>query len=256
MPRYSPRGLRKRPCPDNYFDAVVGNVPFGDYAVHDPAMKHQLTRAIHDYFFAKSLEKAAARRRHGADHQPLHDGQAGRRPSAGIWPSTPTCWARSGCRTRLSRAMPERKSRPTFCSCASARPARSRRAKPGAELETIDSPDGPIAVNEYFARHPEMMLGHDEARRHACTAAREPTLEGELTPELLHQRRRMLCPQAPMSRRTKARGPPPPMLDAEAFTGIKDGAYAERDGAIVIRNGNSFETASPVRHPPPRASAA
>jgi hypothetical protein len=25
--------------------------------VHDPAMKRQLTRAIHDYFFAKSLEK-------------------------------------------------------------------------------------------------------------------------------------------------------------------------------------------------------
>jgi tRNA A58 N-methylase Trm61 len=33
---------------DTYFDAVVGNVPFGDYAVHDPAMKHQLTRAIHE----------------------------------------------------------------------------------------------------------------------------------------------------------------------------------------------------------------
>ena len=35
----------------------VDNVPFGDYAVHDPAMKPHLTRAIHDYFFAKSLEK-------------------------------------------------------------------------------------------------------------------------------------------------------------------------------------------------------
>ena len=23
----------------------------------------------------------------------------------------------------------------------------------------IDSPEGPIAVNEYYARHPEMMLG-------------------------------------------------------------------------------------------------
>jgi hypothetical protein len=36
---------------------VVGDVPFGDYPVHDPAMKHHLTRSIHDYFFAKSLEK-------------------------------------------------------------------------------------------------------------------------------------------------------------------------------------------------------
>jgi hypothetical protein len=51
------KGFEETPLPDSYFDAVVGNVPFGDYAVHDPSMKHQLTRAIHDYFFAKSLEK-------------------------------------------------------------------------------------------------------------------------------------------------------------------------------------------------------
>jgi hypothetical protein len=51
------KGLEETPLPDNYFDAVVGNVPFGDYAIHDPSMKRQLTRAIHDYFFAKSLEK-------------------------------------------------------------------------------------------------------------------------------------------------------------------------------------------------------
>ena len=51
------KGFEETPLPDNYFDAVVGNVPFGDYGVHDPSMKRQLTRAIHDYFFAKSLEK-------------------------------------------------------------------------------------------------------------------------------------------------------------------------------------------------------
>ena len=41
--------------------------------------------------------------------------------------------------------------------------------------------------------------------------------------------------------RDEGRGPPPAVLDAESFTGIKDGAYAERDGAIVMRNGNRFE---------------
>jgi adenine-specific DNA methylase len=51
------KGFEETPLPDNYFDAVVGNVPFGDYGVHDPSMKHHLTRSIHDYFFAKSLEK-------------------------------------------------------------------------------------------------------------------------------------------------------------------------------------------------------
>src|SRR5208282_2808823 len=42
------KGFEETPLPDNYFDAVVGNIPFGNYAVHDPSMKHQLTRAIHD----------------------------------------------------------------------------------------------------------------------------------------------------------------------------------------------------------------
>ena len=71
----------------------------------------------------------------------------------------------------------------------------------------------------------------------------EPTLEGELTPELLATRRRSRCPKAHTSRGTKRAARRLPVLDAEAFTGIKDGAYAERDGSIVIRNGNSFEPA-------------
>jgi len=42
--------------PDSFFDAVVGNVPFGDFGVADKRYdkNHFL---IHDYFFAKSLDK-------------------------------------------------------------------------------------------------------------------------------------------------------------------------------------------------------
>ena len=42
--------------PDSFFDAVVGNVPFGDFKVSDKKYdKHKFL--IHDYFFAKSLDK-------------------------------------------------------------------------------------------------------------------------------------------------------------------------------------------------------
>ena len=42
--------------PDSFFDAVVGNVPFGDFSVADKKYdKHHFL--IHDYFFAKSLDK-------------------------------------------------------------------------------------------------------------------------------------------------------------------------------------------------------
>jgi hypothetical protein len=51
------KGFEETALPDNFFDVVVGNVPFGDYGVHDPSYKRTLTRAIHDYFFAKSVDK-------------------------------------------------------------------------------------------------------------------------------------------------------------------------------------------------------
>jgi hypothetical protein len=51
------KGFEETPLPDNFFDAVVGNVPFGDYRVHDPSYNRKLTKAVHDYFFAKSLDK-------------------------------------------------------------------------------------------------------------------------------------------------------------------------------------------------------
>ena len=51
------KGFEETALPDNFFDAVIGNVPFGNYAVHDPSYKRPLTRTIHDYFFAKSLDK-------------------------------------------------------------------------------------------------------------------------------------------------------------------------------------------------------
>ncbi|MDO4317234.1 MAG: N-6 DNA methylase [Lachnospiraceae bacterium] len=42
--------------PDSFFDAVVGNVPFGDIRINDRRYnKHNFL--IHDYFFAKSLDK-------------------------------------------------------------------------------------------------------------------------------------------------------------------------------------------------------
>ncbi len=42
--------------PDSFFDAIVGNVPFGDIRINDRRYnKHNFL--IHDYFFAKSLDK-------------------------------------------------------------------------------------------------------------------------------------------------------------------------------------------------------
>lgn len=50
------QGFEDANLPDSFFDAVVGNVPFGDFKVPDKRYdKHKFL--IHDYFFAKSLDK-------------------------------------------------------------------------------------------------------------------------------------------------------------------------------------------------------
>jgi N12 class adenine-specific DNA methylase len=235
------KAFEETPLPDNYFDAIVGNVPFGDFGVHDPSIKPQLTRAIHDYFLAKSLEKLRpggvmalitsrytmdkendAIRRHLAEHADLLG--AIRLPNTAF---------KSNAGTEVTTDI-------LFL----------RKHAPGAQqvghawrrLETINSSDGPIVVNEYYVRHPEMMLGRMKLEGTMYRGA-EPTCEGHLTLELLRQAVDSL-PKGAYIRRDEARGPPSAVLDADAFTGIKDGAYAVRGGALVIRNGNSFETAS------------
>ena len=52
----SVNGFEKVQMPDSFFDAAVGNVPFGDFKVVDKRYdKHHWL--IHDYFFGKALDK-------------------------------------------------------------------------------------------------------------------------------------------------------------------------------------------------------
>ena len=50
------QGFEKVNVPDSFFDGVVGNVPFGDFKVLDKRYD-KYNFLIHDYFFAKSLDK-------------------------------------------------------------------------------------------------------------------------------------------------------------------------------------------------------
>ncbi|MFZ0591440.1 MAG: N-6 DNA methylase [Bryobacteraceae bacterium] len=45
--------------PDQFYDIVIGNVPFGNVPVYDPTYRRQpaLTRSLHDYFLVKSVDK-------------------------------------------------------------------------------------------------------------------------------------------------------------------------------------------------------
>ena len=51
------QGFETALLPDNYYDAAISNVPFGDIRIHDRRYKPYLTRSIHNYFFVKALDK-------------------------------------------------------------------------------------------------------------------------------------------------------------------------------------------------------
>ncbi len=234
------KGFEETRLPDNYFDAVVGNVPFGDYAVHDPAMPRDVTRAIHDYFFAKSLEKtrpggvmALITSRYTLDKQDetVRKYLAEKADLLGAI-RLPNTAFKGNAGTEVTTDILFLKKR-----APGAQPA----GETWQHLGTIDSADGPIHVNEYFVHHPEMMLGKMKLEGTMYRGA-EPTLEGTLTPELLARVVHSL-PEGAYIPKDEGRGPPK-IIEAQSFTGIKDGAYALVDDKVVIRNGSSFEPTS------------
>ena len=51
------QGFEKANIPNNFMDVAISNVPFGNYAVVDKSYPKKVTSAIHNYFFAKTLDK-------------------------------------------------------------------------------------------------------------------------------------------------------------------------------------------------------
>ena len=49
-------GYEKADLPDSFFDVAIGNVPFGDFKINDSRYDKN-NFLIHDYFFAKTLDK-------------------------------------------------------------------------------------------------------------------------------------------------------------------------------------------------------
>ncbi len=60
---YAPHGVdvrvapfEKTPLPENWFDLVIGNVPFGKYKVADPSNRGYTRFSIHNYFIGRALD--------------------------------------------------------------------------------------------------------------------------------------------------------------------------------------------------------
>ena len=241
------KGFEETPLPDNYFDAVVGNIPFGNYPVSRSRLSPQpgLTRAIHDYFFAKSLDKlrpggvmALITSRYTMDKQDatIRRYLAERADLLGAIRLPNTAFkANAGTEVTTDILFLQKRA-----------PGAPARGEAWRELDAIDTPDGPIAVNEYFARHPEMMLGKMRLEGTMYRGG-EPTLAGELTPERSRQAPSHRCPTAFTSRATQGRAPRRHRAggDRRIVSGVKDGAFAERDGAHCHPQRRALRTRQP-----------
>ena len=257
------KGFEETALPDNFFDAVIGNIPFGNYSVHDPAYRHSpVTRTIHDYFLAKSLDKlrpggvmALITSRYTMDKQDstMRRYLAERADLVGAIRLPDTAFkANAGTEVTTDilffqkRGPGNPQSRQGGTASSEIAPSRGR-GEAWRELASITTPDGDLSVNEYFGRHPEMMLG--EMRLEGTMYRdREPTLAGELSPERLKQAVASLpegiCADRHAGPGERARPPPEnkDLADVDAAD-VKDGAYAIRDGLLAIRRGAIFETA-------------
>ena len=146
-------GFEKTTYPDNFFDVVVGNVPFGDYKIFDPKYNKYNFR-IHDYFIAKALDQVRP------------GGMVAVITTKGtLDKANPTIRKYLAERAELVGAI--RLPNTAFKDNAGTEVTsdilflqkRERKIDIEPDWVHLGVTDDGIAVNSYFAEHPEMMLG-------------------------------------------------------------------------------------------------
>ncbi|MCM1284745.1 MAG: DEAD/DEAH box helicase family protein [Acetobacter sp.] len=145
--------FEKADIPDSFFDAVVGNVPFGNYKLNDKRYDKN-NFLIHDYFFAKSLDKL---RPGGVMCLITSKGTMDKESSD----------VRRYLAQRADLLGAIRLPDNTFKGNADAKVTsdililqkRDRMADVEPEWVQLDTDENGIRMNKYFVNHPEMILG-------------------------------------------------------------------------------------------------
>lgn len=223
---------------DGFYDVAISNIPFGDYKPFDPHLK-KWGFVIHDYFFAASLDKV--------------------RPGGLILFITS-----KGTFDKLDGAMREYVAQQADLLGAIRLPNTAFKQNANTEVTTDlvmlrkrlpgEMPHGPswkeiesinnsleesIAINEYFAARPEMMLGEMQLSG-TMYGRSEPTLEGN-GDDLAEQLQRAIArlPEKVFrSQQIEAAGPSVE-LTYPAPEEIKPHAFCIVQGNICIREGDA-----------------
>jgi N12 class adenine-specific DNA methylase len=240
------QGFETIPLAEGTVDVAVSNVPFGGYGVTFkpwPRAKQFLTKPIHDFFFARSLDalrpggvlafitsdgtldKGSRRTREylasqadliGAIRLPVDAFKA----NAGADVTTDIIFLR--------------KREP------GAKPAH---AAPWVETVTLTDPNGKTyQVNEYYAAHPEMMLGEMVVGDNRYGPGEEVHLEsrGRFTEEALEAVVDRLPEGAYQARAVEVQDPPAPFQKITAPDDMAEGGYVKVDGVVMQKVGDQL----------------
>ena len=147
------RGFEKAAFPDNFFDVAVGNVPFGEFKIPDRRYDKQ-NFLIHDYFFAKTLDKVRP------------GGLIAFVTSKGTMDKANPAVRRYIAQRaeligaiRLPNTMMKVEANTDVTADLIFLQKRERMVDIEPEWVSLTYLDGQIPINTYFADHPEMMLG-------------------------------------------------------------------------------------------------
>ena len=150
--------FEKSKLTDESFDLAVSNVPFGDYTVHDPRW-NEYKFPIHDYFFAAALDKVRpggllmfVTSRHTLDKldSTLRGMLSEKAEFLGAIRLPNTAFKKNAGTEVTTDIVMLRKLR-------SGEPPRGPAWK--ATVDFTNDRQEKFSINEYFAAHPEMMLG-------------------------------------------------------------------------------------------------
>ena len=148
----------KQKLPDNFFDLAIGNPPFSATKILDDPAYKKYRFLLHDYFFAKSLDKVrpggllvfvTSKGTMDKADDKARNFMAERADLLGAVRLPQTAFKQNAGTEVVTDVLFLRKSQPGEAAGGEAWLGR-------AEVKT---PEGPALVNEYFARHPEMVLG-------------------------------------------------------------------------------------------------
>jgi N12 class adenine-specific DNA methylase len=234
------QGFEQSQLPDAGFDLVISNVPFGNYKVFDPEFNRR-NFLIHDYFFAKALEKA----RPGGLVAFITSMGTMDKQDSGLRDYVRERAELVGAIRLPNTAFKENANTEVTTDIIFLRRLEQGEAPKGqlwSELDEHVNAEGvKFQINRYFANRPRMLCGH-MAEEGTMYSAGEPALVPDDRP--LHVALGEAIRWLPQ--RVYYQPEPQSTIEIDAPQeipapeGVKEGAFTLHDGEVAVREGSTL----------------